>query len=150
MGNRTGNVHSLSDESPDRRVRFRLCDDDDQEVEVTYDMDVDEFNMANNGIVNRRALENRISYPDDDDVSTTTSFSHSNMELENVGRDDYEAWYHSNNFDDYEEALLELANDAIEDDEVSNIDFEGEEEENEQNRSIWNDEDGDFSSMYLN
>jgi hypothetical protein len=72
MGNRTGNVHSLSDESPDRRVRFRLCDDDNQEVEVTYDMDVDEFNMANNGIVNRRALENRISYPDDDDVSTTT------------------------------------------------------------------------------
>jgi hypothetical protein len=119
-------------------------------------MDMDAFNMANNGTVNRHALENCISYPDDDDISTEqildhlmmAGFLHSNVELENIGCDDYEAWYHSTNFDDYEEAWLKLANDTMEDDNESNIDFEG--EEDEQNGSIWNDEDGDYSSMYLN
>jgi deferrochelatase/peroxidase EfeB len=35
MGNCTGNVHGLNDESCDHHVCFHLCDDDDdQEVEI--------------------------------------------------------------------------------------------------------------------
>jgi hypothetical protein len=111
-------------------------------------MDVDAFNMANNGIVTRRALANEISYPADDDFSVE-------LDLPYNGYIDQQAWVNHTDYDvdAYSEALLDMwfedeadrAYDA-DNEEESELDFEGETE----NRSVWNDEDGDFSNMYLN
>jgi hypothetical protein len=117
-------------------------------IQPTYDMDVDAFNMANNGIVTRRALANEISYPADDDFSVE-------LDLPYNGYIDQQAWVNHTDYDvdAYSEALLDMwfedeadrAYDA-DNEEESELDFEGETE----NRSVWNDEDGDFSNMYLN
>jgi hypothetical protein len=156
MADRTGNVHRLDDDTDnDRRVRFRLADDNDQEVEITHDMDIDEFNLANNGLADRRALQGLISFPADD------SSVDMELDLPYNGFIDNEAWMNFSTYglDNYADTVLEtsIQDDAdraidADDDTESEIDFEGENDTaaNNENRSVWNNEDGEFSSMYLN